>query len=87
MDEATLFRANSMVSNVTTAYFQLIGKPYLKQTLYPSITKIDPETSYEVDPSKMNKDGEDMEKNMTNLLLITQSFLDDILASINNCPL
>jgi len=85
-DGGTLFRLNSVVSNMLSTYFHFIGNEYLRQLLSPLISNIFLEDiSMEIDPSKISE-GENVESNLQNLITASQKVLDAIVASVEYCP-
>eukprot|EP01119_Soliformovum_irregulare_P010523 TRINITY_DN259_c2_g1_i1.p1 TRINITY_DN259_c2_g1~~TRINITY_DN259_c2_g1_i1.p1 ORF type:complete len:959 (+),score=240.26 TRINITY_DN259_c2_g1_i1:82-2958(+) len=82
-DESTLFRANSVVSNLTTAYFQSVGRDFLRNCLLPGMTEMmNSGISYEIEPGKPNGSS----ANLQNLENLTTLFLNNIMNSIDQLP-
>ncbi|KAG8886533.1 Ras GTPase activating protein ira2 [Tulasnella sp. 331] len=88
MDEAGLFRRNSMSTRMLSAFARLHGYNYIRALLLPLITQMSampPGHSYELDPSRI-REGESVEENEVSLTLICQAFLDVICESVAIIP-
>jgi len=84
---STLFRANSSASKMLTSFCQMYGKDYMNEVLSSLVNGIIGNSSnYEIDPSKVSKD-DDIEKNLANLMEMSQNFLDSIFNSVESCPM
>lgn len=85
----TLFRGNCMASKIMSHCFRTFGSNYLKQLLEPHIPTpamvTTTSVSYEIDPTKLEEDG-DIDLNQKNLLKLTKQILDSILSSANDFP-
>lgn len=85
----TLFRGNCTASKIMSHCFRMFGLKYLKQLLEPHIpaseTVMNTNISYEIDPTKLEEDG-DIKLNQKNLLELTQQILDSILSSASDFP-
>ncbi|XP_036327650.1 neurofibromin [Rhagoletis pomonella] len=84
---STLFRGNSLGSKIMAFCFKIYGASYLQNLLEPLIRPLldDPNTSYEVDPARLEP-GEDLERNKENLMALTKRFFDAILNSVDRFP-
>lgn len=82
----TLFRGNCVASKIMSHCFRTFGSNYLKQLLEPHIPPShQSDISYEIDPTKLEEDG-DIETNQRNLLILTKQILDSILSSASDFP-
>ncbi|XP_053968460.1 neurofibromin isoform X3 [Anastrepha ludens] len=84
---STLFRGNSLGSKIMAFCFKIYGASYLQNLLEPLIRPLldDPNTSYEVDPARLEP-GEDLERNKENLMALTKRFFEAILNSVDRFP-
>jgi hypothetical protein len=65
---------------------RLVGKKYLSKLMTPIISSIyNSKTTYEVDPSKLEK-GQDIKKNLSNLLAKVEEVTQRIFNSYNDVP-
>lgn len=88
VDEAGLFRRNSMSTRMLSAFARLHGYNYIRALLLPLINQMSampPGHSYELDPSRI-REGESVEENEASLTLICQAFLDVICESVAIIP-
>ncbi|RWS29482.1 neurofibromin-like protein, partial [Leptotrombidium deliense] len=85
----TLFRGNSLGSKIMAFCFKIYGTSYLKSLLEPLIKplveQITSSLSYEVDTARLDE-GEVVEENRQNLLVLTQRVFNAILYSADNFP-
>uniref|UniRef100_A0A672PC20 Neurofibromin 1 n=2 Tax=Sinocyclocheilus grahami TaxID=75366 RepID=A0A672PC20_SINGR len=87
----TLFRGNSLASKIMTFCFKVYGAAYLQKLLEPLLRGIitTPEwqqISFEVDPTRLDQQAENLEENQKNLLQITDRFFLAIINSSNEFP-
>ena len=80
----TLFRGNSLGSKVMAFCFKIYGTSYLKSLLEPLIRPLGENEnhgiSYEIDSARY-ENGEDVEENRKNLLMLTQKVFNVIISS------
>lgn len=85
---ANLFRRNSIATRLLTTFAKSQGQEYLLLTLKPLIEDLvlrTPNISFEMDPSKMVA-SDNSEKNLSNLLLISQNLIDAVIANVSKAP-
>ena len=76
-----------MSSKVLSLYALDIGKDYIQRTLKPPVAKcIKANLSLEIDPQRLQGTSENVDTNLKSLLDTTQSFLDNIIESVDMCP-
>eukprot|EP00794_Sanderia_malayensis_P014143 gene14143-15620_t len=83
----TLFRGNSLASKTMAYAFKLYGGSYLRRLLEPGMAVMvhDCESSYEVDPTRVEK-NENIGSNAKNLLFLAQSLIDRLIDSAESFP-
>ncbi|TPX48503.1 hypothetical protein SeLEV6574_g01999 [Synchytrium endobioticum] len=80
---ANLFRRNSLSTRMLTIYGRLNGQDYLHLTLEPVLKELmsrHPPPSFEVDPNRLAP-NDDLNRNLKNLISVSQAFLNAILSS------
>jgi len=88
-DPGTLFRQNTVLTKIMTAYTKLTGASYLNRLLKPIVLEVltnASTNSYEPDQNKA-KEGENVEQNLQKLMEVSQKILDVILKSGSEFPL
>ncbi|KAJ3447277.1 inhibitory regulator protein ira1-related [Anaeramoeba flamelloides] len=89
---STLFRRNSFASKMMSCYSKIIGKKYLQKTLSDVIQNLVNDIminkkSIEIDERKLKQEEtQDLEKNLNNLMELTQLFFDKIMNSFEFLP-
>ncbi|KAK5952931.1 GTPase activating factor [Knufia fluminis] len=81
-----LFRGNSLVTKALDSHMKRLGSDYLESTLGEQLRSIvanDPDC--EVDPNKV-RSPDQLERNWSNLIGVTNSIWQAIAASVQNCP-
>ncbi|XP_070572256.1 neurofibromin-like [Ptychodera flava] len=85
----TLFRGNSLASKIMAFCFKVYGTNYLHAMLEPLVKEmLTPEkqnTNFEVDPTRLEQ-GDDVEENRKNLIILTQKFFNTITSSADKFP-
>ncbi|XP_055848107.1 neurofibromin isoform X2 [Episyrphus balteatus] len=83
----TLFRGNSLGSKIMAFCFKIYGASYLQSLLEPLIRPLldDPNTSFEVDTARLEQ-ADDLDKNRSNLVALTQKVFDAIINSADRFP-
>ncbi|KAL9647335.1 hypothetical protein ABK040_011701 [Willaertia magna] len=83
----TLFRSNSTASKLMTKYCLRSTPPYLEPLIGDFVHSMcsNPK-KFEVDPSKAQQRGEDVNENVKNLTEVFQNFIDRLCDSINQTP-
>jgi hypothetical protein len=77
-----------MTTRMLAAFGKTHGAEYLRETLKPLLTNLlnqQKDFSCELNPANLGP-GEDISKNLQNLINTVQSFLDGICASGRNMP-
>lgn len=82
---ATLFRGNSTATKLMTAFTKMTGQQYLQQITEVIQKVVSDASGFEVDSSKGK--NIDVKANMQKLMSTSQSFLDTIVGSVDECPL
>eukprot|EP01094_Clydonella_sp_ATCC50884_P029053 TRINITY_DN894_c0_g1_i1.p1 TRINITY_DN894_c0_g1~~TRINITY_DN894_c0_g1_i1.p1 ORF type:complete len:1012 (+),score=384.73 TRINITY_DN894_c0_g1_i1:52-3087(+) len=86
---STLFRTNSMASQIMRCYARLCGKQYVSDMLKPLITELNEFSgSIEIDPRKITADSEhkDVQENLTNFKYFAAKFVKQIVDSLKTIP-
>eukprot|EP01104_Vermistella_antarctica_P011503 TRINITY_DN3214_c1_g1_i1.p1 TRINITY_DN3214_c1_g1~~TRINITY_DN3214_c1_g1_i1.p1 ORF type:complete len:841 (+),score=304.44 TRINITY_DN3214_c1_g1_i1:190-2523(+) len=84
---ATLFRLNSLSSNVLGMYSRrIVGRGYLRDLLRPLVKFLGAaETAYEVDPRRLT-DASSLDENIANLMCAVELCISKIVSSVESCP-
>ncbi|KAH3745107.1 gtpase-activator protein for Ras family gtpase [Pelomyxa schiedti] len=86
-EPSTIFRGNTTATKLMTAFTKMIGRDYIINTLKPSLQYVvDNPEDYEIDPTKVTE-ADNLQLNISNLLQITENFIDHIIGSTDRCPL
>ncbi|KNC56384.1 uncharacterized protein AMSG_02353 [Thecamonas trahens ATCC 50062] len=86
-DGGTLFRENTTVTKLMTAYAKTIGKNYLVNTLKRLVTLLFSSTEgFEVNPAKADPD-EDLVENLNNLMDWCERFVEQIVQTVDAAPI
>ncbi|XP_077995279.1 neurofibromin-like isoform X2 [Glandiceps talaboti] len=85
----TLFRGNSLASKIMAFCFKVYGTNYLHALLEPLVKEmLTPERqniNFEVDPTRLEQ-GDNIEDNRKNLIILTQKFFNAITSSADKFP-
>ena len=86
-DGGTLFRENTTVTKLMTAYAKTIGKNYLVNTLKRLVTLLFSSTEgFEVNPAKADPD-DDLVENLNNLMDWCERFVEQIVQTVDAAPI
>ncbi len=86
MEANLLFRGNSLITKALDTHMRRLGREYLDFILGSRLRKIrDKDLDCEVDPGKI-KSPEHLERNWSNLILLTTSIWKAISVSAEQCP-
>jgi neurofibromin 1 len=86
-NEAALFRSNSTLTRMMSAFARIHGYTYLRSLIQPlvhNMADLPPGQGYELDPSKVGHQA--VKQNQRNVEFITTSFLEILYASISTLP-
>lgn len=87
MDGGTLFRENTSVTKLMTAYAKTVGKTYLVSTLKRLVTLLFSSTEgFEVNPAKAEQD-EDLVENLANLMDWCERFVEQVVQTVDTSPM
>eukprot|EP01139_Manchomonas_bermudensis_P014456 Amastigsp_a508501_771.p2 type:complete len:346 gc:universal Amastigsp_a508501_771:1082-45(-) len=87
LDGGTLFRENTSVTKLMTAYAKTIGKNYLINSLKRLVTLLFSSTEgFEVNPAKAEQD-EDLVENLNNLMDWCERFVEQIVQTVDASPI
>lgn len=86
LNPETLFRANTICTKTIDALMQLCASNYLSNTLQTALESIcSKKICFEIDPLKSDKKI-NIKKNTRQLTSSCQTVLDNIFASVDDCP-
>ncbi|KAI9318553.1 hypothetical protein BX666DRAFT_1511999 [Dichotomocladium elegans] len=87
--EATLFRSTTMATRLLSTFAKRICHDYVRSTLQPALEAInalpDEQTTWELDPQKINP-GEELMQNKDNVIRATEILLNAICTSAPSAP-
>ncbi|KAJ5080657.1 inhibitory regulator protein ira1-related [Anaeramoeba ignava] len=90
-EKTSFFQTNNFQVNVLKIYSQIIGTEYLQRVMYDSIKNLWQEIIVNQRETEIDvryvKETKDIDKNLKNLEIFTQEFLDRIIESIYHIPI
>jgi hypothetical protein len=86
MEANLLFRGNSILTKTLDAYMRRLGNDYLRNTIAAIIRAIvESDPDCEIDPARVRSQDQ-LEANQENLMALTRSIWQAIIASASSCP-